>query len=663
MSLWSEAAAATADALAEFDPPHAETYRANAGDVSARGWPSCTNMPRTNWRPCPPERRVLVTAHDAFRYFGRAYGVEVRGIQGISTDSEAGVRQVKELVDFLVERKIKAVFVETSVSDQNIRSLLEGCQVRGHDVVDRRHALLRRHGRGRHARRNVRGNGQAQRRYDRQALQCSECNAPLLDIHDVTVAYHRRPVLWDVDLTIDEPQLAAVVGPNGAGKSTLIKAVLGLVPMASGRVQVFGQPVAQGPPADRLCAAARKRRLGFSGQRARRGADGHLWPARLDSPPRQGRAPVGPPVPGKGRPGQLRAAADRPAFRRPAAAGVSGPALAQKADIYFMDEPMAGVDAATERMIFQVLRELRDEGKTIIAVHHDLRTVPQYFDYVVLLNVRLVAAGPDRDRLHVRETCARPTAAGWPCSMPPAKPSKPRAGRCDRLAPAIRPRELQHAGRAGRRELARRQQRHHRGVRRASQAGPDRRRLSHAALPGLCLAFLILRERQSHGHAGRGAGQRRDRHRDHLRPRPLDARQGRRRDRHRADRLLRPRHRAAEDHPEHGGIGSKAGLNSYILGKTAGMTRGDVYVILAASLRLPGLIVLLYKEFQLVSFDSDFARSLGWPVFAHRSAAHVAGRGCGRDRPAEGRRGPHFGPAHHARRGGPVLDRPTEHAA
>jgi manganese/zinc/iron transport system ATP- binding protein len=69
-------------------------------------------------------------------------------------------------------------------------------------------------------------------------------------------------------------------------------------------------------------------------------------------------------------------------------------ALAQKADIYFMDEPMAGVDAATERMIFQVLRDLRDAGKTIIAVHHDLRTVPQYFDYVVLLNVRLVAAGP-----------------------------------------------------------------------------------------------------------------------------------------------------------------------------------------------------------------------------------------------------------------------------
>jgi manganese/zinc/iron transport system substrate-binding protein len=82
----------------------------------------------------PEERRVLVTAHDAFHYFGDAYGVEVRAIQGISTDSEAGVRQVKELVDFLVEKKIKAVFVETSVAEENIRSLVEGCQARGHDV-------------------------------------------------------------------------------------------------------------------------------------------------------------------------------------------------------------------------------------------------------------------------------------------------------------------------------------------------------------------------------------------------------------------------------------------------------------------------------------------------------------------------------------------------
>ena len=83
----------------------------------------------------PAERRVLVTAHDAFRYFGKAYGIEVRGIQGVSTDSEAGVKQINELVDFLVQRKIKAIFVETSVSEQNVKSLIEGCKAQKHDVT------------------------------------------------------------------------------------------------------------------------------------------------------------------------------------------------------------------------------------------------------------------------------------------------------------------------------------------------------------------------------------------------------------------------------------------------------------------------------------------------------------------------------------------------
>ncbi|HMC09646.1 MAG TPA: zinc ABC transporter substrate-binding protein [Pirellulaceae bacterium] len=134
VSLWSEAAAAAADALAEFDPPHADAYRTNAAAYRDR-LAQLHQYAKDQLATVAQDRRVLVTAHDAFRYFGRAYGVEVRGIQGISTDSEAGVRQVRELVDFLVERKIKAVFIETSVSDQNIRSLLEGCHARGHPVI------------------------------------------------------------------------------------------------------------------------------------------------------------------------------------------------------------------------------------------------------------------------------------------------------------------------------------------------------------------------------------------------------------------------------------------------------------------------------------------------------------------------------------------------
>ena len=218
--------------------------------------------------------------------------------------------------------------------------------------------------------------------------------APVLDIHDITVAYQRKPVLWDVDLTIEQPQLAAIIGPNGAGKSTLIKAVLGLVPVASGSVQVFGMSV-----------AAMRKRIGYVPQRE--SVDWEFPVSVLD-------------VVLMGTYGQLGL------FRRPGSAQrqfaleclekvglasfaqrqigqLSGGqqqrvflarALAQRADIYFMDEPMAGVDAATERIIFELLKELRASGKTIVAVHHDLRTVPQYFDYVALLNVRLVASGP-----------------------------------------------------------------------------------------------------------------------------------------------------------------------------------------------------------------------------------------------------------------------------
>lgn len=134
VSLWSEAAAAVGEALAAFDPSHAAEYAERLRSCQAR-LAELHEWVRARLAEIPAERRVLVTAHDAFRYFGRAYEIEVRAIQGISTDSEASVRQVAELVDFLTTRQIKAVFVETSVSDQNIRALLEGCAARGHRVV------------------------------------------------------------------------------------------------------------------------------------------------------------------------------------------------------------------------------------------------------------------------------------------------------------------------------------------------------------------------------------------------------------------------------------------------------------------------------------------------------------------------------------------------
>ena len=216
----------------------------------------------------------------------------------------------------------------------------------------------------------------------------------ILDVHDLTVAYHRKPVLWDFDLVLNEPHLACIVGPNGAGKSTLIKAILGLVPAASGSVKLFGRPLQE-----------QRRRVGYVPQRESVDWDFPIsvfevvlmgtyarlgWfrrPGRKERAKAQEcleRVGLGPLA--RQQIGQLSGGQQQRTFL--------ARALAQDADIYFMDEPLAGVDATTERVIVSLLKELRDRGKTVIVVHHDLRTVTQYFDYVILLNMRLVASGP-----------------------------------------------------------------------------------------------------------------------------------------------------------------------------------------------------------------------------------------------------------------------------
>ncbi len=218
-----------------------------------------------------------------------------------------------------------------------------------------------------------------------------------LEIHDLTVAYHQRPVVWGVDLVVPAGKLVGIVGPNGAGKSTLIKACMGLLPLHSGWVRMFGQRLNEVPT-----------RVGYVPQRESVDWD---FPVNVMDVVLMGRY---------GRLGLMRRprAADREAaraaldkvkmlpFANRQIANLSGGqqqrvflarALAQEADLYFMDEPFAGVDAATEAAIIAVLRELRDRGKTILVVHHDLPTARQYFDWLLLLNMNVVAFGPTED--------------------------------------------------------------------------------------------------------------------------------------------------------------------------------------------------------------------------------------------------------------------------
>lgn len=134
VGLWSGTAEAVRKFLVEFDPPHAAEYDARAA-AYVKELAELDAACRTKLATIPTAQRVLVTAHDAFHYFGRAYGVEVQAVQGVSTESEAGVQEINRLVDFLSSRKIKAVFVEASVSERNIKALIEGCTSRGHAVT------------------------------------------------------------------------------------------------------------------------------------------------------------------------------------------------------------------------------------------------------------------------------------------------------------------------------------------------------------------------------------------------------------------------------------------------------------------------------------------------------------------------------------------------
>ena len=130
---WKRATRVVAARLAEFDPDHADAYAANAERYIAE-LSALDEYVRGIVATIPEDRRILVTAHDAFGYFGRAYGIEVRGIQGMSTDSEAGVRDIENLIRLIVDRDIPAVFIETSVSDRNVRALVEGARARGHTL-------------------------------------------------------------------------------------------------------------------------------------------------------------------------------------------------------------------------------------------------------------------------------------------------------------------------------------------------------------------------------------------------------------------------------------------------------------------------------------------------------------------------------------------------
>ncbi|MFN2381004.1 MAG: metal ABC transporter ATP-binding protein [Guyparkeria sp.] len=215
-----------------------------------------------------------------------------------------------------------------------------------------------------------------------------------LAVRGLTVSYGDKPAVFSLDMTVEDGSMTAIIGPNGAGKSTTLKAVLGIVPRLSGVVSVYGQPLAK-----------TRQRIAYVPQRASVDWDfptsvidvtlmglarelGLLRPVRehhreraLECLDRVGMRDFA-----DRQIGQLSGGQQQRVFL--------ARALAQGADLYLLDEPFAGVDAATERAIIDVLKTLKADGRTVVAVHHDLSTVRDYFDHVMMINVHKVAEGP-----------------------------------------------------------------------------------------------------------------------------------------------------------------------------------------------------------------------------------------------------------------------------
>lgn len=223
-----------------------------------------------------------------------------------------------------------------------------------------------------------------------------------IQVMDLTVAYREKPVLWDIDLQVPPGVLMAIVGPNGAGKTTLIKSILGLVKAAAGQVLIFGRPYPE-----------QRRLVGYVPQRGsvdwdfptsvldvvtmgRYGALGWIrQPGRAERDlAMEALSKVGMSSLADRQISQLSGGQQQRVFL--------ARALVQDAQIYFMDEPFQGVDATTERAIVTLLQELRAAGRTVVVVHHDLQTVPEYFDWVTLLNVRRIASGPVKEVFNER---------------------------------------------------------------------------------------------------------------------------------------------------------------------------------------------------------------------------------------------------------------------
>lgn len=417
-------------ALIQLDQANKSFYEQNAQDYN-RKLSDLDNYIKTSISKIPEQQRVLITTHDAFKYFGRTYGIKVESAMGTSTDAEVQIGDLNKLIKTIKQRKIPAIFVESTINPKLLTQIARdnGISIGGslfadsigdedsaagtylamlmYNVDTISKALSTPPVSSAHAQGNdfivlivsvsmlllvsfgvlllkVKNNSHVQ-------LDWSTFK---IEVTDVSTSYDRKTVLSNINLTLYNGKLYGLLGPNGAGKSTLFKSILGLIRPDKGTITINGTDIKY--LKDKIAYIPQKEDIDWS------------FPATVIDIVLMGRLPY------LGRLQNYSSKDYKIASEALEKVGMvdyvnrqikdlSGGqqqrvfiarALCEDAKILMFDEPFVGVDVLTEQSIIALIRELVQNNKTVIIIHHDLSKVEEYFDEVILINQRLIASGP-----------------------------------------------------------------------------------------------------------------------------------------------------------------------------------------------------------------------------------------------------------------------------
>lgn len=427
------------DALINLSPEHSEAFEKNYRSYYEE-LVELDAYIKAQITRVPERRRVLITSHDAFQYYGRAYGIRLESVQGTSTDAEVQTSDILRLNKVIAETGVPAIFVESTINPKLLKQVakdndvviggsLYADSIGDEDSPAPTYASMMRYNTDAIVSALIRNPTLVQedateeseaslltkiilysiigllfiggfvlmlRTLNKTPLSTAPAKnptAPAISIKGLSVSYDRKRVLTNIYMDIEEGQIYGVVGPNGAGKSTLFKAILGLIDTNSGNILIEGHPIED-----------QRKRVVYVPQKT--DVDWN-FPATVLDVVLMGRYPH------KTTYQNISEADKKMAIAALEEVGIGdfvnrqigelsggqqqrvfiARALCQEAEIFLLDEPFVGVDITTEEKIVQVLKNLAASGKTLLVVHHDLSSVHDYFDQVILLNQRLIAYG------------------------------------------------------------------------------------------------------------------------------------------------------------------------------------------------------------------------------------------------------------------------------